>query len=348
MGGATLQALMKFASGPGNVALRTVTEPQPGPGQVMIEVQYASICGSDLHIREWDIQLLLRPPVIMGHEFSGHVAALGDGVTDIEVGQAVVSETAFKTCGHCTVCKSGHENVCAGKELIGFVHNGCFARYVVVPVDRIHTLPEGVDLLSAAATEPLACVVHATLELTRITPGDLVVVAGPGTIGLLSLQIAKSAGARVIVTGAGGDEKRLGLAQELGADLIVDVTQQDLNQIVRAESNGEGADIYFECSGAPAAARIGLQVVRRRGQYTQIGLAGAPFEVDFATIAYKELKVTGSLGQKWTAWERALALLAEGKVVTRPLISHVLPLSQWERGFELFESKEGMKVVLTP
>ena len=343
-----MQALVKYASGPGNVDLRTVPEPEPRRRQVMVEVTHAGICGSDLHIRKWDIQLLLRPPVIMGHEFSGHVAALGEGVTGLEVGQSVVSETAFKTCGHCTACKSGHENVCAGKQLIGYVHDGCFAQYVVVPADRVHPLPEGVDLLSAAATEPLACVVHATLELTRITPGDLVVVAGPGTVGLLSLQTAKSAGARVIVTGAGGDEKRLRLAQELGADLVVDVTQDDLNQIVRDESNGEGADIYFECSGAPAATRSGLQVVRRRGQYTQIGLASAPFEIDFATIAYKELKVTGSLGQKWTAWERALALLAEGKVVTRPLISHVLPLSEWERGFELFESKEGMKVVLTP
>lgn len=343
-----MQALVKRASGPGNVALSTVPEPRPGPGQVMVEVQYAGICGSDPHIRDWDIQLLLRPPVIMGHEFAGNIATIGEDVGGLEIGQAVVSETAFKTCERCKACKSGHDNVCAHKELIGFVHNGCFARYVIVPAHRIHPLPEGVDLLSAVVTEPLACVVHATLELTRITAGDLVVVAGPGTIGLLSLQTSKSAGARVIVAGARGDEKRLELALELGADLVVDVTQEDLPQIVLGQSNGEGADIYFECSGTPAAARTGLQVVRRRGQYTQIGLAAAPFELDFATIAYKEIKVTGSLGQKWTAWERALTLLAEGKVATRPLISHVLPLSEWERGFELFESQEGIKIVLTP
>ena len=339
---------MKYAEGPGNVELRTVPEPSPGPDQVIVEVKYAGICGSDIHIRDWDIQLLLQPPVILGHELSGWIAALGEGVSGLEVGQAVTSETAFSTCGVCKVCHAGDYNACAQKKIIGYVYDGCFARYVVVPASCIHPLPEGVDLLSAAMTEPLACVVRGTLELTSITPGDVVVVAGPGSIGLLALQTAKAAGARVVVAGAAGDERRLELARDLGADTTVDTSQADLDRIVQGLTSGEGADIYLECSGAPAAARTGLRTLRRRGQFTQIGLAGAPFEIDFATIAYKELQVRGSLGQKWSAWKRALALLASGDVETRPLISHVVPLAEWERGFELFESREGGKIVLTP
>lgn len=343
-----MQGLVKFAPGPGNVELRTVPKPAPGPGQVLVEVKYAGICGSDIHIHDWDIQLRLQPPVVMGHEFSGTLVALGDGVCGLEVGQAVVSETAFRTCGRCWPCNSGYDNVCADKELIGYVHDGCFTQYVVVPAQRIHPMPDGVDFLSAAMTEPLACVVHATLELTRISAGDLVVVAGPGPIGLLATQTARSAGARVIVSGAPGDESRLEMARQLGADMTVNVVEEDLEHVVRDQTAGEGADVYLECSGAPAAARSGFQVLRRLGQYTQLGLAGAPFEIDFALIAYKELQVRGSLGQKWTAWERALALLASGEVVTRPLISHVLPLTEWKHGFELFEARQGMKIVLTP
>ena len=343
-----MQALVKYADGPGHIEVRTVPDPVPGPGQVMVEVKYAGICGSDLHIQHWDIQLPLRPPMIMGHECSGAIAALGEGVTGLEVGQEVTSESTMTSCGRCMACRAGHYNMCVSRVNMGFRRDGCFARYVAVPAHCIHALPEGVDLLSAALTEPLACVVRATLELTCITPADTVVVAGPGTIGLLALQTAVSAGAYVVVAGVHGDGDRLELARELGASVVVDVTQADLGERVRALTSGEGADVYLECSGAPASARAGLQVLRRRGQFCLIGLAGAPFEIDFATIAYKELHIAGSMSQTWSAWKRALALMASGDVATRPLVSHVLPLSEWEKGFRLLESRVGTKIVLTP
>lgn len=343
-----MQALLKYAEGPGHVGLRDVPDPTPGPGQVLIEVAYAGICGSDIHIRNWDIQFILRPPVVMGHEFSGRIVALGEGVEGFAVGQAVVGETAIETCGTCAACKAGYYNLCAQKQTFGYVFDGCFARYVTMPARRVYALPDGIDLLSAAAMEPLACVVHSTLEQTCITPGDTVVVAGPGTIGLLALQTAKASGGRVIVTGARGDEERLKLAEALGAEAAVDATQSDLIQVLAAHGASEGADVYLECSGAPAAARTGFQVLRRLGRYTQIGLAGKPFEIDMATVAYKGLRITGGVGQRRTAWERAMTLLASGQVATRPIISHILPLDDWERGFELFESRQGVKIILQP
>ena len=343
-----MQALVKYAPGPGNVGLREVPIPEPGPGQVLIEVAYAGICGSDIHIRNWDIQFILEPPVIIGHEFSGTIVGLGEGSEGFDVGQAVVGETAIETCGQCAACLSGYYNLCAQKRTFGYVHDGCFARYVAMPANRVYALPEGIDLLSAAAMEPLACVVHSSLERTCITPGDLVVVAGPGTIGLLAVQTARAAGGRVVVTGATGDEKRLELAKELGAEATVDVTQRDLEAVLAEMGSSEGADVYLECSGAPAAARTGFRVLKRLGRYTQIGLAGAPFEIDMATVAYKGLQVTGGVGQRRSAWQRALTLLASGQVATRPIISHILPLAEWEEGFQLFESRGGVKIILQP
>jgi L-iditol 2-dehydrogenase len=341
-------ALMKTASGPGNVQLTDVPEPVVGPRQVKVRVAYAGICGSDLHIRDDDIQLNLRPPVIMGHEFSGTIAELGEGVEGLRVGQPVVSETAVYTCGRCLACKTGNDNICEHRESIGFVHPGVFAEYVVLPAGGIHPLPENVSLPSAVMGEPLACAVRGLYEQVQITAGDVAVIAGPGSMGLLSLQLAKAAGATVVVSGVEGDNERLETARKLGADLIVDVTKDDLKALLLDLTDGEGADIYIECSGAPAAARLGLEATRRRGQYLQLGLAGAPFEIDFAKIAYREIQVLGTMAQKWSSWERALRLLSSGQVVTEPLVTEILPLTEWETAFTKFRSKQAIKIALTP
>jgi L-iditol 2-dehydrogenase len=341
-------ALMKLGPGRGNLELREIEEPSPQKDQVMVEVQAAGLCASDLHIRDWDIQLKLRPPVVIGHEFAGKIAALGRGVENLRIGQRVTSETAFYVCGHCIPCRNGEYNACADKELIGYVHDGCFTKYVVVPVERIHPLPENVSTLDAALCEPLACVTMAVLELTNISPGDLVVVAGPGPIGLLASQVALSAGAKVVVCGIDGDENRLKIAEKLGVLKTVNAAKEDLRSVIREIGHDEGADVYLECAGSPSAVRAGLKVVRRRGQFTLIGLSAAPFELDFSLIAYKEIVVRGSLGQKWSSWKRALHLLSTGQVKTGPLITHEFPLTEWENAFAAFEEQREIKVVLHP
>jgi len=343
-----MKALVKYAPGPGNVALREVEEPSPGPNQVKVEVKAAGICGSDLHIYHSDIKLALQPPVIMGHEFSGVIVELGPNVADLEPGTRVTCETSMYTCGQCLSCRTGRYNICPEKKLLGYVFNGCFAKYCVVNRELVHPLPENVDFVAGALSEPLACCVHAVLELTEIVPGDVVAITGPGAIGLLSMQLAGAGGGYTVVCGLSQDKDRLAIAQHLGANLVLIVDKDDVQAAIHELTSGEGADVFLECSGAPAAARLGLNITRRGGQYTQIGLFGRPFEVDFETVAYKELFVTGSLGQKWTAWKRALTLLAQNKVATRPLVTHILPLIQWEEGFRLFEEKTALKVVLEP
>jgi len=343
-----MKAIVKYAHGHGNVELRDMPEPSPGLDEVKIEVKAAGICGSDLHIYRGDIKLPLRPPVIMGHEFSGVIVDLGSRVTDWRIGDRVTSETSAQVCGRCIPCRTGEYNVCAEKRLIGYWFNGAFAKYCVVPSRLVHKLPENVSFLSGALCEPLASCVNGVIEKTAISPGDIVVIAGPGPIGLLSLQLAKIKGAFSVLCGTEVDEKRLQLGRRLGADVTVNVQAEDPWKGISGLTDGAGADVFIECSGSAAAVRMGLQLVRRGGRYTQIGLTGQAFELDFDTVAYKEITVRGSLGQRWTSWRLGLKLLDKGLIKTEELVSDILPLSQWETGFRKVENKEGLKIVLEP
>lgn len=343
-----MKALVKYAAGSGNMEIREVPEPVPGPGQVKIAVEKTGICGSDLHIFHSDIAIPLRPPVITGHEFAGTICALGDGVAGWKTGDRVVSETAFSFCGHCSACTSGFYNLCAERKTIGYWHDGAFAPFIVVPAARLHRLPDSITLDDAAFAEPLACITHAAMELTTIQPQDFVLVTGPGAVGLGALQVARAHGARVIVTGTRIDTERLKTARAMGAMRTVNVEEEPLANVLGALTAGAGVDVVLECSGSRAAVDAGLRALRRRGQFTQIGLFGAPIQVDFELICYRELRVTGSLGSRSESWEKALALMASGAVQAHTLISDTFPLRSWSAAFEMFEKKRGLKLLLDP
>jgi L-iditol 2-dehydrogenase len=238
--------------------------------------------------------------------------------------------------------------MCATRKVVGYSVDGCFAHYCVVNQGQVHLLPDSVDFLAGAQTEPLACCVHAVLELTSISAGDVVLITGPGPIGLLCLQLARAAGGYTILCGTSQDADRLQVGSRLGADVTANVESSDVLDLVAGLTSSQGADLFVECSGAPAAARLGLDATRRGGQYTQVGLFSSPFELQFDLIAYKELRVCGSLGQQWTSWKRALALMAQGLVDTKPLVSHILPLGEWREAFRLFEERQALKIVLKP
>lgn len=343
-----MKALVKYVKGNGNMEIRDIPEPKVGPGQVKIEVKATGICGSDLHIYHDDIAIPLNPPVVTGHEFCGVVVEVGEGVTEWKAGDRVTSETAYSFCGKCHYCITGYYNLCNNRKTLGYWYNGAFAKYTVVPQERVHTLPDSIDFVSGALLEPLACITHAVLELTNITVGDVVLVVGPGAIGLGTLQVAKAQGATVIVSGTSIDIERLKMARELGADYTIDVMEEDLEKFIGELTKGRGVDIVFECSGVARAADDALKVIKKQGQFTQIGLFGKPITIDFEKICFKELKVTGSLGSRWTSWEKAIQLVEQGKVKTKPLVSHQMPITEWEKAFKMFESKEGLKLILTP
>ena len=286
-----MRGVAKLARGEGNVGLAEFPEPQAGPGQVVIQVEAAGMCGTDLHI--YHDEFPIDPPVIMGHEVAGVVAQVGLGVTGMLPGDRVTSETYFSVCGWCTHCRDGFPNLCLQRRSIGSKENGAFTRYLLVPAHNVHHLPDGVDLRTGALTEPLACCVHA-LELTRVEPGETAVISGPGAIGLMTMQVVKAAGARVVVLGTSADQSRLDMARQLGADLILDVQHSDPASVVQDLTGGLGADVVFECAGAGPSAQTCLELVRRRGRYAQVGLFGKPVLWDLEQVCYKELRVSGS------------------------------------------------------
>jgi L-iditol 2-dehydrogenase len=338
-----MQALVKTAAGAGNMELREVPEPTPGPGEVKIRVMAASICGSDLHIRRGDIGIPMRFPVIPGHEFAGVITDIGPGVTGLKSGERVTAENTRSSCGVCSQCAAGSYNLCRKRLATGYAFDGAFTSYVVVPAVRIHRLPDAVDFRSGSLTDPSACAYHAVQELTRIDAGQTVLITGPGPMGLFCVQYAKANGGIVILTGRPKDAARLELGRVLGADHVF--FGEGLEDKIKTLCGEAGVDVVIECAGAEAAAQMGLRLLKRQGQYTQVGIFGRPVCFDLDTVLYREIRLTGSFSQKFLGWQYALALCAEGKVKVAPLITHTFQLTEWERAFDVFERGEAIKVV---
>jgi len=343
-----MQAIVKYQMGDGYVELRDVPEPEPGVGQVKIAVQAAGICGSDLHIWRGDIGIPVEPPVTLGHEFAGIITALGPGVTGLTVGQRVTAENSHSVCGHCEYCITGDYNLCEERRATGYAYDGAFAPYCVVPAERVHLLPDTVDFLTGALSDPSACVYRAVCEKAAVHPGDTVLILGVGPMGLFSTQYAKLSGGKVILAGTAADAARLEIGRKLGADHTVDVTQPDAVDNIKGFAGHSGIDVVLECSGAPDAARLGLQLIKKRGRFILVGIHGHPFELDFDQILYKELVVKGMFSHRYEAWEKAISLAAQGLIQAKPLITHVLPLSEWEKGFRLFAERKALKVIFEP
>ena len=340
-----MEAVVKHSRGEGNVDLLDMPEPEAIAGHVVIAVEAAGICGTDIHI--YHDEYPTDPPVILGHELAGVVAEVGRGVTSCRPGDTVTSETYFTVCGRCPNCRDGRPNLCRERKSIGSGVDGAFASYMLVPQHNVHLLPQGIDTVAGALTEPLACCVHA-LERTRLEPGETAIVAGPGTIGLLMMQVVQAAGARVAVLGTNADRARLALARELGAHAALSVEGPGFNSHARETIGPLGADAVFECSGSPLSAQLLLHLVRHGGRYAQVGLFGRPVTWDLEQICFKELQVSGSFATVPSSWRKALALLASGQVQTRPLVSQQMPLEDWETAFKLFENRQGLKILLMP
>lgn len=341
-----MKSLVKTEHGFGHLEIQDKPEPSTGKGQVKIEVQYAGICGSDIHTYEGHYKVGV--PVTLGHEFSGVVAEVGEGVADVKIGDRVTSETTFYICGECRYCKSKDYNLCNSRKGLGTQQDGAFSKYVIARAESIHHLPENVDFRSAAMAEPLACTYHA-VEMADIKEGDLVVVIGPGPIGLLAAQVAKARGGKVIITGLSNDQVRLDKAKELGMDYAVNTQEQNVKELVRALTDGYGADVVLECSGAVPAAKQGLDLLHKKGQFVQVGLFSQPdIPFDLEKIIQKEIRVFGSRSQKSADWEPSLALMNEGKVNAKALVTHEYNITQWDEAYRAIKSGEAIKVLLTP
>ncbi|WP_408008410.1 zinc-binding dehydrogenase [Pseudalkalibacillus sp. A8] len=336
---------MKTKSGFGNMELLDIPEPVCGATEIKIKVHYSGICGTDLHI--YHDSYKNYPPVVIGHEFSGEVVESGKNVNHIHSGDHVmVLPSIAWICKKCMYCKQGYYMFCSERRSIGSGVHGSFTEYVVVNEEMVFKVPPNLSLQEAALAEPLACAVQAIEELTEIHTGDWVLLSGPGPIGLICLSLLVAKGCNVMVTGTTQDEKRLQIARELGANAVIDVFTEDIEEIVREKTSGLGVDIAVECSGAPSAVNTSLQSLKKMGKYIQVGIIGSEVEMDMDTILYKQLQLFGSYAHSMKTWDKIKKILSLNAVHLKPIITDVLPLSAWERAFEICEAKECGKVLL--
>jgi L-iditol 2-dehydrogenase len=326
--------LTKLAPGAGNVALSDRPEPEAGPGEVVLDVVATGVCGTDIHI--YDGEYAAVPPVTMGHEVSGVVAEVGEGVDPAWRGSRVVTETYFSTCGVCESCRAGRINLCPERRSIGSYVDGGFAPRLRVPARNLHRIPDWLDGHAATMTEPLACCCQ-SLPDGLVEEGAQALVVGPGPIGLLAAQVARAEGGDVHVRGTPRDAMRLRLAQELGFEV---------------STTDDGAvgefDIVVECSGHEVGMAFALASARRGGRCVQIGLAGRDVTIPFDLVCFRELTVTSGNASTPASWRRALAFVEERRVELEPLLSGAVPLVEWERAFAATRNGDGIKLVVVP
>ena len=341
--------------------LEEVAVPQPGPGEVIIEVEACGICASDVKCfhgaaRMWgtdNTSRYIQTPVIPGHEFAGTVVALGegaDGKTGLAIGDRAVSEQIIP-CWECRFCRQGQYWMCRRHDIYGFIGGraeGAWSRYAKFPQGAInYSVPSSMTPQHAALVEPLGCGIHA-VERGNIQLGDVVVIAGMGPIGLCILQVARLKGPGLLIA-LDMRAQRLTLAQEFGADLAINVLEQDAVAKVLSLTEGYGCDVYIEATGAPAAVEQGLKMIRKLGTYVEFSVMAGPSNIDWSVIGdEKELNIHGAHLSPYT-YPLAIEYLDKGVVSGDKLITHTLPLSEFRQGIELAHSADqSIKVQLVP
>ncbi|HVZ84181.1 MAG TPA: L-threonine 3-dehydrogenase [Terracidiphilus sp.] len=343
---ATMQAVVKAQAAPG-IELREVPVPAPGPGEVLVRVHAASVCGTDLHIYEWDpwAQGRIHPPLIPGHEFAGAVAAVGAGVTTVKEGDLVSAEMHV-ACGKCLQCRTGLAHVCQHVRILGVDANGAFASYAIIPETNIWKLSPAIPHDYASLLDPLGNAVHTVLAGT--IAAKTVAITGCGAIGLFSIAVAKACGAAQVFAIEVNAHRRA-VAAQMGADLALDPGDNVEEQILAA-TGGTGVDVLLEMSGHPKAMALGFSLLRTGGRASLLGIPAKPVELDFARdIIFKGATVQGINGRKmFETWFQMEALLAADMLNLEPVITHRLRLAQFADAMKLLQSGEAIKVVLKP
>lgn len=344
--------------GRGDIRLEDVPEPSAGAGEVKVKVKWCCLCGTDLH--EYEAGPVLIPakrphprtgkmaPVTLGHEFSGDVVQVGGGVVGINVGDRVTVRPTMP-CYHCYYCKKGQHIQCTTLAAVGAAADGGFAEYVVVPADNIYLLPQAVSYEAAAFTEPLSSCIHG-VRRGGLKVGDTAAIVGAGPIGLLTLQVAKAAGASKLFV-VEPITKRRDVAKQLGATEGFDPREGDVGKSIGNLTDGIRADIAFECAGPPAAMLTALRVSGRGGKIVEIGVMMENCDFPFNTLWMHEKTIITSQGYT-DEFPTALSLLADGRVRTEPLVTARIKLDDIiEKGFkELLSERrnEYIKVLVTP
>lgn len=339
-----MRGLAKTDRESGSMELVDTEIPEPGPEEVLIEVDYAGLCGSDAGIYQFKPAFeRMSLPTIIGHEYTGQIAELGESVTGFSVGEQVV-ERPIHGCGQCYQCEIGKENICQEAKLTGIDHDGAYAEYVTAPASAIQTVPDDVEPKHAALAEPTAVCTRAVIENSRVSPGDRVLVAGPGPIGLITAQVADAQGAEVIVAGVGPDTSyRLPLAEKLGYP-VLNIEEDDLSETRETFTDGVGYDVVFDTTGHPSGLPMAAEEVRKGGQIVVVGQTDE-VPVPLTELVRAEVDIQCSYSALYRDFERAFKLIASGDVDHETFLDDRYNLLESTDAFEAFLAGETCKPV---
>jgi threonine 3-dehydrogenase len=339
-----MQAIVKEKRAPG-LTVTTVPKPSPGPGEVLIAVRHAGVCGTDLHIADWDAwaQGRLKPPLVVGHEFAGEIVSVGGAVAGLTAGQLVTAEGHI-VCGHCLQCRTGNGHICRNTRIIGVDRDGAFAEYIVMPATNVLPL-DGIPTTVGAVMDPIGNAFHTVL--TADIPGSTVLVVGCGPIGCFAVGIARAAGA-VKVIASDVNDKRLALARRMGAHVTINAGTDDVVRAVLDETAGEGVDVVCEMSGVASAQHQAFAAVRMGGRVQLLGLPKGQVPIDFATeIIFKGITVYGVIGRKmYETWHQMRRYLTAGLLDPTPVITHQFPLTKIADALAAIRSGDAGKIIL--
>lgn len=342
-----MKAIVKTKRAPG-IDVLEVPQPEIGPTDILVRVAAGSLCGTDVHIYEWTPSYsFMSLPTILGHEFSGQVVQVGSDVNHIQVGDRV-SALPSMPCGCCANCRTGRSSACTGRLSPGMGTDGFFAEYGrLTSAANIFKLPENVSYEAASLLEPFSVSLNA-VDISDFKIGQRTAVLGPGPIGLFAMQILRAAGAATIMmVGAEGDEKRLETAERLGADLTVNIADED--PLKRAKGmSPRGLDIVYEATGNPNSVAQALSMVRNGGKVILIGIHSGPATFDPTLLVRGSKSIIGAYAYSTQTWQRAIELFSKGSVDPEAIISHRVALDMAEEGFKLAVRKEAAKVLFIP
>src|SRR5213082_1183224 len=343
----TMLAVVKPKAAPG-AEIREVKIPGFGRTDVLVRVKVASICGTDLHIYEWDrwAQNRIHPPLITGHEFCGEVVAYGDEVTSVKEDDFVSAEMHV-ACGKCLQCRTGEAHICQNVKIIGVDADGAFAEYVVIPESNIWKLDPAIPQEYASILDPLGNAVHTVLagEIAAKT----VAITGCGPIGLFAIAVARAVGA-ALVFAIEINQHRRKISAEMKADVVLDPTSQNVQKEILEHTGGLGVDVVLEMAGHPDAIRTAFDIVRRGGRISLLGLTSRPISLNFSEdIIFKGITIQGINGRRmYQTWYQMTALLKAGKLDLHPVITDRIAMKDFSTAMERLKAGQASKILIYP
>jgi threonine 3-dehydrogenase len=344
-----MKAIVKKSEGKG-LQLEEKPIPSPKEDEVLVKVEGAAICGSDVHIYDWDgwSQKRIKPPRVLGHEFCGEVVEVGRSVRRLQLGDFISVESRHY-CGICYQCNTGKRHLCSRLEIVGVDTDGGFAEYAAIPETCAWKIDRSLPLEVASLMDPLGLAIHAALD--EDVSGHTVAVFGCGPTGILAGVAAKAGGAEKVIS-ISRTPFRLELAKKMGSDYVINTYVENPEELVREITGGEGVDFVLEMSGSQQAINTGLTILKRGGRLTAFGLPRQPVAVDWTNeVVMKGIRINAVMGRKiWETWYKMMGLLNTGKIDPIPVVTHRLPLSEFQKAFDELKSKEKKcgKVLLIP